>query len=50
MGLIFLCHAYSRFLKVKAKIEETFPLACRCEVSFDKGRLLAAGSIFLTGC
>ena len=43
MGLIFLRHAYSRFLKVKEEIELTLPKRGRKGTRTHKGGLLPKG-------
>lgn len=47
MGLIFLRHAYSRFLKVKADIEETLPSRSGVKRALTKEDFSQRGSIFL---
>ncbi|MGJ8572292.1 MAG: N-6 DNA methylase [Hoeflea sp.] len=47
MGLIFLRHAYSRFLRVKADIEETLPSRGGVKRALTKEDFSQRGSIFL---
>ncbi len=47
MGLIFLRHAYSRFLRVKGEIEETLPTRAGKRRELTKEDLSQMGSIFL---
>lgn len=47
MGLIFLRHAYSRFLRVKAEIEETLPSRGGVKRALTKEDFSQRGSIFL---
>ncbi|MCK4207535.1 SAM-dependent DNA methyltransferase [Brucella pituitosa] len=47
MGLIFLRHAYSRFLRVKAEIEETLPSRGGVKRALVKEDFSQRGSIFL---
>jgi type I restriction enzyme M protein len=47
MGLIFLRHAYSRFLRIKAEIEETLPSRGGVKRALTKEDFSQRGSIFL---
>lgn len=47
MGLIFLRHAYSRFLRVKAEIEETLPSRGGVKRALTKEDFSQRGSLFL---
>jgi len=47
MGLIFLRHAYNRFLKVKGEIEETLPSRGGKRRNLTKEDLSRKGAIFL---
>jgi type I restriction enzyme M protein len=47
MGLIFLRHAYSRFLKVKAEVEEKLPSRAGKKRELTKEDFSRKGAIFL---